>query len=267
LEKTAVVLFQKGGEVISADPSYMSLMSVARAVGASWKAVPCKADWAHDLKAMEAAISSETKLIYICNPNNPTGAVTPGDALMDFCRRVSEKVPVFVDEAYMELAVGANTKSMISLVAEGHNVIVARTFSKIMGMAGLRIGYMAAQPEFLEKINQITRSGMGIAYTSVAAATAALADKEFQEMTLAKNQAAKVYLYEQLKKMQYDYIPSYANFVLFPIRIQGREMLEKMRSQQVMVRAFEIKGENWCRVSIGTIEEMRQFVQALESIS
>jgi bifunctional pyridoxal-dependent enzyme with beta-cystathionase and maltose regulon repressor activities len=86
---------------------------------------------------MEAAIDKDTKLVYVCNPNNPTGAITKGQDLLDFCSRVSEKVPVFVDEAYIELAVGADTQSMVSLLTQKKNVIVARTFSKIMGMAGI----------------------------------------------------------------------------------------------------------------------------------
>ena len=118
LEKVALVLFMKGGNIVSADPCYMSLVNVAQSVGAKWKAIPCTEDWSHDLKAMEAAIDSDTKLVYICNPNNPTGAITSGKDLLDFCSRVSEKVPIFVDEAYIELAVGANTESMVSLLSQ-----------------------------------------------------------------------------------------------------------------------------------------------------
>jgi histidinol-phosphate aminotransferase len=129
LEKVAIVLFMKGGNIVSADPTYMSLIKVAESVGAKWKAVPCKNDWSHDLKAMEAAIDSETKLVYICNPNNPTGALTDAQELEDFCSRVSEKVPVFIDEAYLELADG-KTKSMVSLLGTKKNVIIARRYQQ-----------------------------------------------------------------------------------------------------------------------------------------
>ncbi|KKM24257.1 hypothetical protein LCGC14_1606890, partial [marine sediment metagenome] len=101
LEKTAMVMFANGGNVVSADPAYMSLIKVAESVGATWKPIPLKEDWSHDLKAMEAAIDADTKLVYICNPNNPTGSMTNHAELVDFCSRVSEKVPVFIDEAYM----------------------------------------------------------------------------------------------------------------------------------------------------------------------
>ena len=144
LEKVAMISFMKGGNLVSADPTYMSLINVSKAVGATWRAIPCKTDWSHDLKAMEAAIDSNTKLVYICNPNNPTGAVTNGDDLYNFCSRVSEKVPVFIDEAYMELA-GNTTRTMVGLLAQKKNIIVARTFSKVMGLAGIRVGYMGLQ--------------------------------------------------------------------------------------------------------------------------
>lgn len=267
LEKVALVTFMKGGNIVSADPCYMSLVSVAKSVGATWKPVPCTADWSHDLKAMEAAIDKDTKLVYVCNPNNPTGAITKGQDLLDFCSRVSEKVPVFVDEAYIELAVGADTQSMVSLLAQKKNVIIARTFSKIMGMAGIRVGYIAAQPEFLETINKITRGGMGISYTSIFAASASLDDKDFQGNTRKLNHEAKTYLYENLDKMGYKYIPSYTNFVLFPISIPGKELLGKMTAKGIAVRSFDVQNKPWCRVSIGTMDEMKAFVGALSALS
>ncbi|HEV7347837.1 histidinol-phosphate transaminase [Telluribacter sp.] len=267
LEKVALVLFANGGNVVSADPTYMSLINVAKSTGATWKAIPCKEDWSHDLKAMEAAIDKDTKLVYVCNPNNPVGSVTAGKDLLDFCSRVSEKVPVFVDEAYLELAVGADTESMVSLLTKKKNVIVARTFSKIMGMAGLRVGYIAALPSTLDQIQKITRGGMGIAFTSIAAANASLDDAEFQTSTRKLNHEAKLYLYENLDKMGYKYIPSYTNFVIFPVGIPGKDLLTKMSAKGVGIRAFEIQGKPWCRVSIGTMDEMKLFVSALGQLS
>ncbi|MCU0467048.1 MAG: histidinol-phosphate aminotransferase family protein [Arcicella sp.] len=267
LEKVALVLFMKGGNVVSADPTYMSLIKVAESVGATWKAIPCKSDWSHDLDAMEKAIDKDTKMVYICNPNNPVGSITAGKELLDFCSRVSEKVPIFIDEAYLELAEGTGTESMVSLLAQKKNVIIARTFSKIMGMAGLRVGYAVAQPEFLDKIQKITRGGMGISHTSVLGAIASFEDKDFQAMTKKLNTECKTYLYENLTKMNYKYIPSYTNFVIFPINISGKEFLSKMTAKGIMVRAFDIQNKPWCRVSMGTMDEMKLFVKALGEIS
>ncbi len=267
LEKVALVLFMNGGNIVSADPTYMSLIRVAESVGAKWKPVPCKGDWAHDLDAMEKAIDADTKLVYICNPNNPTGAMTPAKELMAFCSKISEKVPVFIDEAYMELAYGSDAQSMVSLLGENKNVIIARTFSKIMGMAGLRIGYIAALPSFVEKISSITRGGMGISLTSVHAAIAAIDDDGFQDMTKTKNDECKKYTVTELVKLGYNPIPSYTNFMIFPINIPGKEFLGKMQDQGVGVRAFKIIDKDWCRVSMGTMDEMKSFIAAIKGIS
>ncbi|UBM58055.1 histidinol-phosphate aminotransferase family protein [Marinilongibacter aquaticus] len=266
LEKVALVRFMNGGKIVSADPTYMSMIRVAESVGAKWEAVPCTSDWAHDLDAMEKAIDSDTKLVYVCNPNNPVGAMTPTKDLAEFCKRVSKKVPVFIDEAYMELADGPEAKSLSYLVKEGYNVIVCRTFSKIMGMAGLRVGYMLATPEFIEEISAITRGGMGISITSIMAATAAFGDESFQNSTKTKNDAAKKYTMEALQSMGYSPIPSYTNFMIFPIEMEGKAFLTKMMDKGVGVRAFHITGQDWCRVSMGTMEEMHTFIDALKSI-
>jgi histidinol-phosphate aminotransferase len=267
LEKVALVLFAKGGNVVSADPTYMSLIKVAEATGATWKAIPCKSDWSFDLSAMEKAIDKDTKMVYICNPNNPIGSITSGKELLDFCSRVSEKVPVFVDEAYLEMVEGNGTQSMVSLLAQKKNVIITRTFSKIMGMAGLRVGYAVALPEMLDKIQKITRGGMGISHTSVLGAMASFEDKDFQAMTKKLNTECKEYLYENLTKMNYKYIPSYTNFVIFPIAMNGKDFLAKMTAKGVLVRSFDIQNKTWCRVSMGTMDEMKMFVKALGEVS
>ncbi|NIJ54329.1 pyridoxal phosphate-dependent aminotransferase [Dyadobacter arcticus] len=268
LEKTALAMFKDGGNIVSADPTYMSLIRVAESIGATWKPVPCNADWSHNLDAMEKAIDKDTKLIYICNPNNPVGAVTSTKALMDFCSRVSEKVPIFIDEAYIELVEGADNTSMVGLLKENKNVIIARTFSKIMGMAGLRVGYIAAKPSTLEMIRKIAKGGgSGIACTSVYAASAAMDDVEFQNSTRKMNTEAKTYLYDNLKTMGYKYVPSFTNFVIFPINMPGKEFLKKMVDKGIIVKAMDIQDKPWCRVSIGTKDEMKLFVSALQEIS
>lgn len=267
LEKFALVLFMNGGTVLSADPSYMSLMNVARSVGAKWKGVPLKPDWSHDLKAMENAIDSDTKLIYICNPNNPTGTITEYEELYDFCSRVSEKVPVFVDEAYLDFVEGENGKSMVSLLEQGKNVIVARTFSKIHGMAGLRVGYVAALPDTLKEIQKITRGGMGITNTSIAAAIASLDDKAFQKKSRKLNKKVRDYTASTLKSMGFEPVTSYTSFMIFPqTEMEGRDFLTKMSAEGIGVRSFEIYDKTWCRVSMGTQKEMELFTAALGKV-
>jgi len=267
LEKFGLVMFMNGGNIISADPSYMSMMNVARSVGAEWKGVKLKDDWSHDLDAMEAAIDKDTKLVYICNPNNPTGTITAYKELYDFCSRVSEKVPIFIDEAYLDFIDGKEGKSMVSLLNKGKNVIVARTFSKIHGMAGLRVGYAAALPKTLEKIQNITRGGMGITITSIEAAVASMKDKEFLTASKVKNKEARDFTYKKLVEMGYEPVPSQTSFMIFPQNeLEGKDFLEKMSAQGVGVRSFEIYDKTWCRVSMGTLEEMQIFIDALDQV-
>ena len=266
LEKTAMVLFQHGGDVISADPSYMSLMVVAQSVGGKWKSYKLLEDSQHDLDAMEAGIDENTKLVYICNPNNPTGSITDAKKLYDFCDRVSEKVTVFVDEAYIELSKNGIKDSVVSLVAKGKDVIVLRTFSKIHGMAGLRIGYILGKEETLKKISDVTRGGMGITAPSIAAASTSMDGKEFLEDCKQKITEARDYTASYLNKKKYTVLPSETNFLIFEISMDGKEFLEKIYAKNVAVRAFNFWDKNWCRVSIGTLNEMKIFTTALEDI-
>jgi histidinol-phosphate aminotransferase len=266
LEKTAFALCMKGGNVISADPSYLSLVKTAQAIGATWKNIPLRTDYAHDLDAMEKAIDADTKLIYICNPNNPTGTLTPIDEIRAFIRRVDSKVPIFLDEAYLELLEDGAQQSAAGLINEGFDVIISRTFSKIHGMAGLRIGYMVAKPERVKMIQQLVRTEMGISVTSLEGAMASLSDVDFQNYTRTNNRINREYLFEELKKAGLNPIPSRTNFILFPIQMPAKEMLDKMLEKGVGIRGYEINGKPYARVSVGTKEECKLFVKSLGSI-
>lgn len=266
LEKTALVLFKDGGNVVSADPSYMSLVNVAKAVGGEWKSIPLTKDYQHNLKEMESAIDQNTKLVYITNPNNPTATITNPKELKEFCARVSEKVPVFIDEAYIELTHEGMKNSMVSLIAEGKNVMISRTFSKIHGMAGLRIGYVLSSQSLLQKIQQITRGGMGITGPTIAAASASMDDELFLESCKQKIKEARDYTTDFLKEMEIVCMPSQTNFLIFPISIDGNTFLEKIYERKIVVRAFKFWDQNWCRVSIGTMDEMRLFTEAISEI-
>ena len=215
---------------------------------------------------MENAIDSETKLVYICNPNNPTGTITEHKELVDFCSRVSEKVTVFIDEAYLWFLEDGAKKSMVSLISEGKDVIIARTFSKIHGMAGMRVGYIVGQESTLGKLQKITRGGMGISYPSVYAAMAAMDDSEFINNSRALNASSREYVYQSLDKLGFSYVPSHTSFMIFPIEMEGKSFLNKMTDLKVGVRAFQFMGKNWCRVSMGTLDEMKLFTAAINKV-
>lgn len=266
LEKTAVTHFMEGGNIVSADPAYMSIIKTAKAMQAEWKPVPLLKDWSHDLDGMEAAIDDKTQLVYICNPNNPTGTITPAKKLWDFCAKVSDKKPVFVDEAYLEFMQPEEQLSMVGLLKEDKNVIVCRTFSKVHGMAGIRVGYIMALPSTLEKIRSTFRSNMGLNITALKGAITSIQDTEFVEYSRKMNTECREYVCAELDKMSFAYLPSHTSFVLFPMDMQGDEFLGKMFDLQIGVRAFEVFGQSYCRVSMGTMSEMKLFVDAIKKV-
>ena len=263
----ALQFCKNGAEVISADPTYNDMPSTAADHGAKWVKVPLTADYKHDLDAMEAKITSNTGLVYICNPNNPTGTVVDTAKLKAFCERVSKKVPVFIDEAYIDYMPDPQAASMTDLVKKGHNVIVARTFSKLYGFAGLRCGYVIAQPDTIKQLSAFAVGSMSLSATTVAAAIAAYQEKPFLQEALKKTQASKDFLYATLKKEGYDYIPSSANFVMFPIKMEGPKFAQEMSNRGVGIRVWAFNDKNWCRVSIGRMDEMQAFADAFKEIS
>lgn len=263
----AIYFSKDGGSIISGDPSYNDMPAAAERMGAKWVKVPLTSSYHLDLEAMEKAIDNTTKVVYICNPNNPTATALDTQKLKDFCERVSKKVPVVVDEAYIDYLPDPQAASMLDCIKKGQNVIVLRTFSKLFGFAGLRIGYMVAQPDMLKKVGQYCAGGMAISATSGVAAVAAYGDKEFLKSALQKTLASRDYLYSTLKGQSYEFIPSSANFVMFPIKMEGRRFAEEMNKRGVGVRSWKFINKDWCRVSVGTMEEMKAFETAFKEIA
>jgi histidinol-phosphate aminotransferase len=179
---------------------------------------------------------------------------------------VASKAPIFMDEAYIELLENPEKHTAVSLVKEGHDVIISRTFSKIHGMAGLRIGYMVAKPERVKMIQDIVRTEMGISVTSLEAALASLKDIEFQEFTRTNNIKNRNYVFGELEKAGMNPIPSYTSFVLFPIQMPTKELLGKMFEKGVGIRGYEIHGKPYGRVSVGTMDELKLFAKTLHGI-
>ncbi|MFC4873315.1 pyridoxal phosphate-dependent aminotransferase [Negadavirga shengliensis] len=265
LEKTAIVLCKNGGNVVSADPSYMSLVNTAKAIGGEWKPVPLKPDHSHDLQEMDAAIDSDTKLIYVCNPNNPMGAITEAKQLENFCKTASKKAPVFIDEAYLEFMDDPEANTMAPLVAQGHDVMIARTFSKIHGMAGLRVGYLVATEERINSITSMVRGTMGLCVTSLKGAIASIQDKEFVDSCRKWNKESREFTSEKIRGMGFKEVPSHTSFMIFPIAHEGKSFAKKMMDQGVGIRVYSIADSPWCRVSMGTMDEMKTFIDALKT--
>lgn len=268
LQAAAICFSKPGGNIISGDPSYEDLPSKAARFNEKWIKVPLTADYKLDLDAMEKAVDGNTGLVYICNPNNPTATVLDTEKLKAFCERVSKRTTVFVDEAYIDYLPDPAGMTMAGAVKAGQNIIVARTFSKLYGFAGLRVGFIIAQPDMVKKLEDYTEGLMSISATSLQAAIASYQDKEYLQEALKKTLASKEYLYDVLKKEGYSYITSNTNFVLFPIKMDGEHFASEMMKRGVGVRSWTLNNSNkWCRVSIGRMDEMEAFAAAFKELS
>lgn len=263
LEMAAIAHCRKKGNIVAADPTFMSLIRSAMAVGAKWRLVPLADDYSHDLSAMASKVNGKTRLVYICNPNNPTGTLTPTQDLRNFCTDISAKVPVFVDEAYLDyLGQDSHSQSMVSQIQAGQDVIVARTFSKIRGMAGLRVGYLVGLPHRLKRIRDLVNPHMTLSVASVKAAMMSMEDTEFIEYTRTWTAEARAHTFSSLQNLGIKAIPSVTSFMMFPLQVNGDDFIHDMRDQGIGIRVFQMNEQPWCRVSMGTMQEMDMFIVA-----
>jgi histidinol-phosphate aminotransferase len=267
LMAAALAYCKPGSNVISGDPSYADLPGKAAKIGANWVKVPLTAAYKLDLEAMEKAVDANTTLVYVCNPNNPTGTVVDNEKLRAFVDRVSKKTMVFVDEAYMDYLPDPQGTTLIPMADANPNIIIARTFSKIYGFAGLRIGYVVTQPDTIKKLLLYTEASMSISTTTLQAAIASYQEREYMNGVLRKTVESRDYLYSVLKKEGYTYVPAVANFVIFPIKMDGKQFTDEMMKRSVGVRFWKFNNQDWCRISIGRMDEMEAFAAAFKELS
>lgn len=261
LKITGLTFASGGGEIISGQPTFLAMMDYAKQWGATVNWVPVGEDKGYDLNEIEKRISSKTKLIFLCNPNNPTGTLVPAKQLVDFCDVASKKAIVFSDEAYYDFIEEPNYPSMVEAVKKGDDVIVSKTFSKVYGMAGLRVGYLIAKPELADKIrkNIVAMSNV----LAVEAAKEALKDDAFYQFSLSKNKEAKQKIYSLLDHLNLDYTPSHTNFVFFHSKKDIRELGPAMLEKGVRIGRPFPPFYDWCRISTGTLEEVDLFVKGM----
>ena len=253
-----------GGEIIAAQPTFLALMTYAAQWGGSVNWVPVDKNMMHDLDEMEKRISSKTKLIFLCNPNNPTSTLLPADRVLDFCNTVSDKVTIFSDEAYCDFIEDKNYPSMVSLVKKGKNIIVSKTFSKVYGLAGLRIGYMVAKPEIAAGLRKNIMAFTNV--LAIEAAKNALDDQEFYDFSLNKTVEAKKIILEGLDDLNLEYAPSNTNFIFFKSGRNIEKLQQQMLAKGIMVGRPFPPFDDWCRISTGTLEEVIQFNDALKKV-
>jgi histidinol-phosphate aminotransferase len=256
----------EGEEMIMADPSFSSFEISARAMGAKVIMVPVRPDFTTDLNAILAAVTEKTKLIYLCNPNNPTGTISTSTEVEKFLDKLPDHVVLIFDEAYKEFVDDPDYPEGLDYVRAGRNVLVSRTFSKVYGLAGIRIGYAIGHPELIGGMKRI-REAFATNRLAQIGAMAALDDDEFLEQVTAVNREGREYLYQEFERMELPYVKSQANFMLVDTKKDIRQVFVDLQREGVIIRpAFIWNLPTWARVTVGTKEQNKKFIAALEKV-
>jgi histidinol-phosphate aminotransferase len=249
------------GSFILAEPTFNYWTDLAQRSGLTKIAILLSADKKHDLNAMLQAIQPDTRLIYICNPNNPSGTLCDRDALISFVKEATKTTLVLLDEAYLDFT---QQESLSAMVIDNKNLVIAKTFSKIYGLAGCRVGYAIANPATIKQISEMQFSANGsISVLSAAAAMASLKDKDFVKDTYMLNEKVRKYTIEQLEHQQITCIPSQTNFVYFSLSNYKKDFFEQLKNNNIQgTKIYEETGK-WSRITIGTQQEMEKFISSI----
>jgi histidinol-phosphate aminotransferase len=254
-----------GEEVVLPHPSFVVYPMIVQAVGGIRVVVTLR-DYRLDLDAMARAITPMTKMVFVANPNNPTGTIVTADEVEHFMARVPDRVVVVFDEAYVEFAQGPDFPDSLGYVRQGRKVVALRTFSKSASLAGLRVGYAVADPHCVSLLNRI-RAPFNVNALGQAAALAALEDESHVRECRAMIEAGRHYLCDQFAAMGLKYVPSRANFLLVDVGRSAADVFHWLLKEGVIVRPMQSFGmETALRVTVGTPEENRRFVRALKKV-
>ena len=249
-------------EIIACKPTYLALMTYAEEFDCKINWVPLDKELKYDLNEIKNRVSDKTSMIFVCNPNNPTGTMLDSKVLENFCLNISKKTCVFVDEAYYDYSINNGYPTMTKLVKKGHNIIVSRTFSKVYGLAGLRIGYLISNEERINQLKKCTMAGTNILASH--AAINAYDDNEFFNYSLNKNKEGLSFLYSLFDELDLEYKKSYTNFVFFKSGHHINRVQDFMKKKNILVGRPFPPYYNWCRISTGKIEDLEKFSTALK---
>ncbi|MBA3832067.1 MAG: aminotransferase class I/II-fold pyridoxal phosphate-dependent enzyme [Chthoniobacterales bacterium] len=252
------------GKLISADPTFEAIVKYAAAGGAEVVKVPLTSSYSHDLSRMMAAANGG--LVYICNPNNPTASITPKDEIREIISKASPQTMILVDEAYFHYADSPDYESVIPLIKDHPNLIVARTFSKIYGMAGLRCGYGVAQKGAIERLRKY-QAWDSVNIMALTAAIANLNDPDQVVDGRRLNSEARAFTIGELDRRGYKTIPSQANFIMVDVKRPVVPLINGLKQRKVEVGRLFPALPNHLRVTIGTKAEMEAFLSALREVT
>ena len=251
-----------GDDVVTSQYAFIVYKLIATLFGARTIEVPSP-NYQQDLNGMLAAITPKTRLIFVPNPNNPTGTLLSQRAIDDFMSHITENVIVVFDEAYFEFL--DQPPDTLQFVREGRNIVVLRTFSKIHGLAGLRIGYAVGPTDLIQVLHK-TRQPFNVNRIAQVGALAALEDDEHLRETKQVVDEGRAYLHEQFSKMKIPFVPGTANFVMVNVG-DGHAVFKKLLRQSVIVRPLrEYNLPDWVRISVGTMDENKKCIAALKQV-
>jgi histidinol-phosphate aminotransferase len=252
------------GNVICAHPVFRSWWTAAEKCGLEIIKVPLTEEKKHNLPAMLSSINADTRLVYVCNPNNPTGTILPSAELINFIEAASKKALVMLDEAYIEYC---DEPSLASMVATNKNLIIVKTFSKIYGLAGARIGYALAHQDTIDRLADLQPwANAGASAVSIAAATASLDDKNFISTTRAKNKIAKELTSEAFTALKIPFIRSHTNFMYYSSQNFTGDINDALKKNNIEANRIIEEAGRWTRITIGKVDEMEVFANVLKQI-
>jgi len=266
VEMIAQAYINPDDEAIMPIPSFPRYETVTRIMDGKPVEIKLDSNFRLDLSAYAASFTNKTRIVWICNPNNPTGTIITFNEQQSFLKDVPESVLVVLDEAYYEYARGENYPESINLLEKHSNIIILRTFSKVFGLAGLRVGYAISSPEIISNLNKV-RAPFNVNTAAQVAALAALTDEDFLNKSIETNRTGKLYLYEAFNDLGLSYIPTHANFVMVNLSCNSQDVFNTLLREGIIVRPgipFGMPG--WIRLTIGTPEENRRFIEALRKI-
>jgi len=258
---------EKGDEVVMGDPAFIVYQLITKGAGGRALPVPL-AGYTHDLKAMAAAVTERTKIVFVANPNNPTGTIVSRAEMEAFFHAVPDDVLIVFDEAYFEYASGSDEyQDAMAYIENRPNLIVLRTFSKAYGLAGLRVGCGMASPGLISMLERV-RQPFNVNSPALAAAAAALNDDGHLEKALEVNREGMAWLEGELGKAGFKTVKSFANFILFDAGMDGASLYDALLRKGVIVRPMGAYGmKDHIRVTVGLPEENARFIEALKQVS
>ncbi|MFO8057427.1 MAG: histidinol-phosphate transaminase [bacterium] len=266
LELLAATFMKPGDHAVVSEHAFVVYDLAVDSRGFEKTVVPAGKNFSHDLKGMAGAVKDNTKLLFIANPNNPTGTYSNRQEMDELLESIPAEVIVVVDEAYFEYVEKDDYPDAVEMVKQGANVVACRTFSKLYGLAGIRMGYGIMKPEMADYMNRV-RQPFNTNMPAQAAAEAALDDTDFLNKVLDINRKGMAYLEKELQRLDIEYIPSVANFLIFKSPQDPEELYQKLLRKGVIVRPMKgYKLPDYLRVTVGLEEENQRFIQSLEEL-